>query len=178
MDGRLTVVPIPRVSAANSGWLDSSQPSHFLRNPAANMNRAKRTGLAPKDEIHLLLASASNSTLERDGRPTPGISQGRVSTPGCIKLPPPKKKQGVGIVRLGDVSSLAAWTSTDGKIEITFDTAKLSPVGLHDLERYRLSSLPIEVYLTEGAQAVSCVMIAFERKETRATFYLAKAAKR
>jgi len=178
MDGRLTVAPFPRVSAANSGWLDSSQPSHFLRNPAANMNRAKRTGLAPKDETHLLLASAPNSTLERDGRRTPGISEGRVSTPGSIKLPPSKKLQGVGIVKLGDVSSLAAWKSSDGRIEISFDTAKLSPDCVRDLERYRLSSLPIEVYLTGDAQAVSCVMIAFERKATRATFYLTKAARR
>jgi hypothetical protein len=178
MDGRLTVVPFLRVSAANSGWLDSSQPSHFLRNPAANMNRTKKTRLVPTDQTHLLLASAPTSTLERDGRPTPGISQGRVPTPGSIKLLPTEKLQGVGIVKLGDVSSLAAWTSTDGKIEITFDTAKLSPNGLRDLERYRSSSLPIEVYLTEGGQAVRCVMIAFECKATRATFYLTKAAQR
>ena len=132
----------------------------------------------PKDQTHLLMASAPNSSLERDGRPTPGISQGRISTSGSIKLPPSKKLQGVGIVRLGDVSSLAAWTSTDGKIEITFDTAKLSPDGLRDLERYRLSFLPIEVYLTGDAQAVNCVMIAFERKATQATFYLTKAVQR
>jgi hypothetical protein len=178
MDGRPTVAPFRRVSAANSGWLDSSQPSHLLRNPAANMNRTKKkTRLLPTDQTHLL-ASAPNSTLEMDGRPTSGISQGKIPTPGSIKLPPTKKLQGVGIVRLGDVSSLAAWTSTDGKIEITFDTAKLSANGLRDLERYRLSSLPIEVSLTEGGQAVRCVMIAFECKATRATFYLTKAAQR
>ena len=141
------------------------------------MTRAKKTQLASTDRSYLPLASAPNSTLERerDGRHTSRISRGGVSTSGSLKPSPPEKRQGVGIVKLGDVTSLAAWTSTDGKIEITFGTANLSPDCLRDLERYRLSSRPIEVFLTGDAQAVSCVMIAFERKPDRATFYLTKA---
>ena len=126
------------------------------------------------------IANAKVSTLvppnlsAHENLRTRGESRGNPPTRVSLKLSPPEKLQGVGIVKLGEVSSLAAWTSTDGRIEITFGTAKLSPDRLRDLERYRLSSRPIEVYLTGDAQAVSCVMIAFERKPDRATFYLTK----
>jgi hypothetical protein len=105
--------------------------------------------------------------------------ESRGSRPPVVSPEPaPPEKQGVGIIKLGEVSTLAAWKSRDGEIEITFDTAKLSPARVRDLERYRLSSSPIEVCLTGEAKPFSCVMKAFDRKAARATFYLTKAVQR
>ena len=106
------------------------------------------------------------------------VARAKASAPVAPKASPTQKRQGVGIIKLGDVSTLAAWESKDGEIEITFDTAKLSPASVRDLERYRLSSRPIEVYLTGEGSPVSCVMKAFDRKAARATFYLTKSVKR
>ena len=107
----------------------------------------------------------------------PRISKAKVSTK-ISKAPPAETLEGVGVVKLGNVSAPATWKSVDGWIEITFDTAKLSPDCLRDLERYRSSSRPIDVQLPGEGQAVSCVLIGFDRNATRAAFYLAKAAKR
>ena len=105
-------------------------------------------------------------------------SKAKVATKVSPKVPPTKTLEGVGIVKLGDVSAPATWSSADGWIEIICDTAKLSPDRLRDLERYRSSSRPIDVQLPGDEEAVSCVVIGFERHAAKAAFYLAKAGKR
>ena len=108
----------------------------------------------------------------------PKISKARIPKAKVApKVPPAKNLEGVGVVKLGDVSAPAAWTSADGWIEIIFDTAKLSPDRLRDLERYRSSSRPIDVQLPGDEEAVSCVVIGFDRS-AKAAFYLTKAGKR
>ena len=106
----------------------------------------------------------------------PRISKAKVSTK-ATKVPPAKNQEGVGTVTMGDVSGPATWASGEGWLEIIFDTSKLSPGHLRDLERYRSSSRPIDVQLPGDEHAVSCVVIGFERNP-KATFYLTKAGKR
>ena len=106
----------------------------------------------------------------------PRISKTKVSTIAPT-VPPAKSQEGVGVVTLGDVSGPATWTSAEGWLEIVFDTSKLSPSHLRDLERYRSSSRPIDVQLPGDEHAVSCVVIGFERSP-KAAFYLANAGKR
>ena len=103
----------------------------------------------------------------------PKISKAKVSS----KVPPVKKLEGVGVVKLGDVSGPATWTSAEDWIEIIFDTAQLSRDQLGDLERYRSSSRPIDVQLPGEDHAMSCVMIGFDRS-AKAAFYLTKAGNR
>ena len=108
----------------------------------------------------------------------PKISKAKTSkTKVPPKVSPAKTLEGVGIVTLGDVSAPATWSSTDGWIEILFDTAKLSPDRLRDLERYLSSSRPVDVQLPGEEHPVSCVVIGFDRR-AKAAFYLAKAGKR
>ena len=67
------------------------------------------------------------------------------------------------MVTMGDVSGPATWTSGEGWLEIVFDTSKLSPDHRRDLECYRSSSRPIDVQLPGDEQAMSCVVIGFDR---------------
>ena len=93
------------------------------------------------------------------------------------KVPSAKNQEGVGMVTMGDVSGPATWTSGEGWLEIVFDTSKLSQGHLRDLERYRSSSRPIDVQLPGDEQAMSCVVIGFDRS-AKAAFYLTKVGKR
>lgn len=113
---------------------------------------------------------------ERYGRTMPRISKTKLSTKAS-KLSPAKNQEGVGTVMMGEVSGPATWASGDDWLEIVFDTSKLSPNHLRDLERYRTSSRPIDVQLPGHEHAVSCVVIGFERSP-QAAFYLTKAGKR
>ena len=106
----------------------------------------------------------------------PRISKAKASAKAS-KVPSAKSQEGVGTVTMGDVSGPATWTSGEGWLEIVFDTSKLSPGHLRDLERYRSSSRPIDVQLPGDEHAVSCVVIGFERSP-KAAFYLTQAGKR
>ena len=105
----------------------------------------------------------------------PRISKTKVSTKAA-KIPPAKNLEGAGMVTMGDVSGPATWASAEDWLEIVFDTSKLSPNHLRDLEHYRSSLRPIDVQLPGDEHAVSCVVIGFERNP-KATFYLTKAGK-
>ena len=108
----------------------------------------------------------------------PGNSNAKVSTAISPMVSTVEKQGGSGIVKLGEVSSLATWKSVEDRIVITFNTKGFSADQLRDLEHYRTSSRPVEVKLPGEGQTMSCVVKGFERNATTASFYLTNAGKR
>jgi hypothetical protein len=81
-------------------------------------------------------------------------------------------KEGIGLVRFGQVKTFGKWEVSEGQLRISFDVNVLSRDALRDLSIYQSSSKPLPVKLPVEHKPKDRVVLGYERKQGTATFYL------